>query len=139
MTDRPMASRRVRLLAAIMCGTLWAAALVATHVPRSQLPNLATGDKALHGMGYFVLASVFAATLAFHGLPLRRRSTVVLVVMPLYGAFDETTQPMFGRSASWGDYLADIVGILLAVIVCVIILRVWARIRPSLAPGMEDN
>ena len=139
MTDRPMASRRVRLLAAIVCATLWAAALTATHVPISQLPNLPTGDKALHGTGYFVLASVFAATLAIHGLPLRRRSTVVLIVMPLYGAFDEATQPMFGRSASWGDYFVDMLGTLLAVIMCVMILWVWVRIRPSPGPGMEDK
>ena len=130
MTDRPTASRGVRRLATAVCGALWIASLVATHVPISHLPDLPTGDKTLHGAGYFVLAGVFAVTLLLHGLSPRRRSTTVLIVMALYGAFDEITQPLAGRSASWGDWLADIIGSLAAVMVCETARLAWRRLGP---------
>lgn len=142
MTDLTAASSGVRRSADIICGMMFAGALVVTHLPPfhlSDFPEIPQADKIMHGVGYLVLAVALAITLKFHALARRRRVWAVLVAMALYGAFDEITQPMFSRTASWGDWLADIVGVVVAVIVCETALGIRARGRRSSAPGVEDS
>jgi len=139
MTDLARASRGIRRLALLVCGGLWSAALVVTHLPRSSLRTIPANDKVLHGVGYFVLACALAVTLLLHGHAFRRRAVAVSIAAAAYGAFDELTQPLFGRSASWVDWLADMVGAAVAVIVFEAVLSMRARRKPSAAPGPKES
>ncbi len=110
--------RWARRTAGWMLATAWAAALVATHVPLSGVGPMRTSDKVLHVIGYMGLGGLFWLTRRLHGRSIARRGLVVLPVLMLYGALDELTQPRFGRSADIIDWLADVTGIAMAVIVC---------------------
>jgi len=114
--------RRVVLACLIV---YWVAAFVGTHVPGHHLPRVGAGDKLLHCWGYTALACLLWVTLLAH----RRARWGVLVVLPLYAALDEITQPLVGRTASIGDWLADVGGVGLAVLVCEASLLALRRIR----------
>jgi len=101
---------RVRSRALVLCAVVWVSAFVATHIPVPPVAGPRISDKWLHGIGYFVLFSMLAATLAGHRAPRLRRIVGVLVVTAVYGAFDEVTQPLVGRTASLGDWTADVIG-----------------------------
>ena len=113
-SSAPPVSHRVLRWALVVA---WAGAFVATHVPGRSIPQVHVGDKMLHVAGYFVLASLLVGLLATRGMPRRRRVAVVLAAFAVYGAFDEITQPLFGRSADTIDWLADMLGAAVAVAV----------------------
>ncbi|WP_169853060.1 VanZ family protein [Anaerohalosphaera lusitana] len=70
-------------------------------------------DKLLHAGAYFIITlSVLWSFEGRHRLFL----TTVACTVASWGAFDELTQPMFGRTTSAGDWLADCVGVGLAVL-----------------------
>ena len=117
---------------AIACGMLWVLACVATHIPAPALPlDMSAGDKTLHLIGYFVLTVMFVVTLKCYGVAMWRRAVIALVVMAVYGAFDEITQPLFNRGASWDDWLADLVGAVTAVLACEAVFHAKARRTPA--------
>jgi len=129
MTDTPPPSRRARILSAVVCGVLWAGALTATHVPAPDVPVvIPASDAVLHCMGYFVLAVAFGVTLRLHGVSARRVAIIVPLVMAAYGAFDESTQPLFNREASWGDWFADLAGAVLGTVACGAFFHMRGRI-----------
>lgn len=138
MTDLPAASRGMRRLAMFACTGLWLAALVVTHVPRSSLGTMSANDKMLHAIGYFVLGCALAVTLMLHGHSSRRRMIAVSIAAAAYGAFDEVTQPLFYRSASWGDWFADLIGAAAAIIIFETALHIRARRKLSSATSAED-
>lgn len=107
---------RLRRAALAVCIAVWSAAFVVTHVPGDSLPETGVSDESLHFVGFFVLASLLLGTLITFGLPPVRRIVLVLVAATLYAGIDETTQPAFGRSASFGDWLGDVGGAVAAVL-----------------------
>ena len=134
-TSSPLSSR-VRNCMLILCVFMWICAFTATHLPGEAVPRLRLSDMSLHAIGYFVLVAILVATLVVHGLPRRRRVLAVLVVVPLYAAFDEISQPLFGRSTSIHDWIMDLCGALLAIaaVESFLILR-----RRRLRTGATDN
>jgi VanZ family protein len=61
--------------------------------------------------GYAGLTFWIGLALIATGAPPRRRVVGIALVLAAYGVFDELTQPIFGRTASIRDWLADLVGI----------------------------
>ena len=107
-------SRTIRRTLLLACILLWMVAAIATHVPLPSTAKISASDKVLHAVGYFVLGMVFLLTLGAYG---RRMGSCVLIAIPVllaYGALDELTQPWVNRDASWGDWIADGVGVVLA-------------------------
>ena len=98
---------------------LWLAlVLTATSIPNPDVPNVPGGDKVAHTIMYGVLTLLVA-----HALSGSRRllgaaaATVPLVA--LIAAVDEWHQLFIpGRSASVADWLADMAGAGLALLVC---------------------
>jgi hypothetical protein len=88
--------------------------LAVLFAPASDVPASPPGvDKLVH-------AALFAA-LALTGRWTGISRTVLVAVLVLYAALSEVVQAMIGRDAAFGDWLADVVGLLLA-------LLVWERL-----------
>lgn len=87
------------------------AAFVATHLPPSNLPGAGwLNDKIEHLIGYALLGVV--TCWRFGGSEHGRGAVMLAVFIGLaaYAVVDELTQPWFGRSCEWGDWLADLGG-----------------------------
>ena len=103
----------------------WLVLLVATHLP-SEFPLVPSDgtDKLVHFGAFAVLGGLFAATWEWStGRLTARHLFVAWIVLALYAAFDEVTQPLFGRSRSLGDWLADAIGIVTGLL----LFLVWRR------------
>lgn len=114
----PPATDRSVLWRALLAG-YWISLLVATHLPK-RVAGLPTNqaDKLVHFVAYAVLAWLLAmAWQASVGRLNARHLKFVWLVVVLYGAVDEMTQPLVGRTASLADWLADAAGAALALII----------------------
>jgi len=129
----PTETARLRRRAVLaICVILWTAALVATHIPPARVPRLGVGDRLLHAVGFFALATVFWLTLVLYEFRRLRRDVIVVLAMLAYAAVDETTQPLVGRAASLLDWAADAFGACLALVVSELLALVLPRKqRPS--------
>jgi VanZ family protein len=58
---------------------------------------------------------------------------IVLLILALYGAFDEQTQKLVGRHCDLRDWFADMAGAALAVG----LMMILRRIKPFRGPGTE--
>ncbi len=98
----------------------WAAAgytaflLYATHHPNPEelVGKNAPGDKTLHFLAYGALAGIVAAAVAARGGWVFRTAASVFVLLALFAAVDEATQPLFGRWADVVDWAYDGIGML---------------------------
>lgn len=97
--------------------------VIATLSHQPEWPTVAVGypDWGLHGTAYAALAA--AVWYGLHGrvrLPrgARTRWATALAITSLYGVFDEWHQSFIpGRDAAFGDWLADTVGAVVALLV----------------------
>jgi len=98
----------------------WAAMAVATHVPRlpGPHPSIPHADKVAHVLLYFVLALLGGRALIASG---RIRAVTGLwtwgAIYLTYAVLDEVSQPFVQRTASFSDWLADLVGVLAATLI----------------------
>jgi VanZ family protein len=90
----------------------WLALFAATHVPkRLPVPRVDHWDKLAHFSAFALLALLLSAAWQSGAGQLNwRHLRAAWVVLILYGAFDEWTQPLVGRDASFFDWLADSLG-----------------------------
>ena len=88
--------------------------LYATHHPRPQelLGKEAPSDKTLHFFAYGVLGGIVSAAVAARGGWRARVGLALFVLLALFAAADEVTQPLFGRFADALDWAFDEVGLL---------------------------
>jgi VanZ family protein len=102
----------------------WAALFVATHIPIDRVPQAAQkADKFVHIFAFTGLAWLFAMTWELSAGRLNSRHLMrAWFLIVLYGAFEEATQPLVGRYASFFDLLADATGAALG-----LALFVWTR------------
>ncbi|QDT70560.1 VanZ like family protein [Planctomycetes bacterium MalM25] len=96
----------------------WTILFTATHIPA---PEAIAGaaldyDKLIHASAYFLLTTLMLrAWRRPGGLLAGRGRHVVAAIAIAYGAFDEATQPFFNRVGDLADWLADSVGVTLAI------------------------
>lgn len=93
----------------------WLAIYVVSHTPVDPTLVADSGDKVLHFCGYAgfaLLLSMWRTTESGWNF---RQAALVLLITVTYGAFDELTQPLFGRFCDSDDWIADQVGALTAV------------------------
>jgi len=103
----------------------WLTLLVATHLPK-QVAGLPTNqaDKLIHFAAYAVLAWLLAmAWQASVGRLNARHLKLVWLAVVFFGAIDEVTQPLVGRTASVADWLADAAG----AVVGLLVFGLWQR------------
>jgi VanZ family protein len=103
----------------------WIVLFTATHLPRD-FPALPSDrfDKVVHAAAYAILAWLVAkAWEKSAGRLTGRHLRFAWFALVVYAAFDELTQLLVGRYASFGDWLADCVGAALGFVV----FAAWRR------------
>lgn len=126
---------RTATLAIDFAAGLYASLLVAaTHYPRPQdlLGPNPPSDKVLHFIAYAGLGVLAAASASARGGWNGPRVTLMALVLAVFAALDEVTQPWFGRAVDGFDWLADLAG--LAVGIGVVVLFTSRRGAP-IAPA----
>jgi VanZ family protein len=105
---------RARTLAVVYLIVLF----LATHTPTIHPAGIPGGDKLIHLLAYFVLTICVLCgwELTIDGLQPKHYFAVWLVGT-VYGAFDEITQIPVGRFCDIHDWIADVAGILIGLIV----------------------
>ncbi len=104
----------------------WVGLFVLTHTPPSHMPKGPGNDKLMHFLAYLVLSFLLGTTL-YLAVPSQRRrlAPLVLVLGAAYGAMDELTQPLVGRDAEWGDWFADLGGVVAVAAVLFVLVRLF--------------
>ena len=106
----------------------WVTLFAATHWPRApELLGIGRSDKLLHLVAYFVLAALLGANVALRGRLGWRPLLVCLAIVVAFGAFDEVTQPAFGRDANRFDWLADCTGAAAGLLAVAALAALWQR------------
>lgn len=103
--------------------------VLATHYPRPEqlLGRYGHADKLLHFVAYFLLA-VFVAMAAWGaGRWSWRAALAVAIALAAFGAGDEITQPLFGRTADVLDWAADCAGIAVGILLVATASWAWGR------------
>ncbi len=96
----------------------WLAIFIATHWPTGPDLPVPGGDKTVHFAAYCLLSvllgsvcvSASNARLEQTGLYRPFPAVGVLLLIVLYAAFDELTQPLVGRFCESVDWMADVAG-----------------------------
>ena len=111
--------RGVRI-ALLVLGLYWLALVVATHVPAQAIQHVKVNDKVAHNIAYSGLAFLLAWAIPTNPKRLSQNVVIATVVGTVYAGVDELTQIPVGRTADWGDFSADLFGILIGIIVYVV-------------------
>ncbi|HEX8325186.1 MAG TPA: VanZ family protein [Tepidisphaeraceae bacterium] len=125
-------SRRIAWIAWATVALYVLVAVCLTHMP--QPPDMIieeVGDKKLHTAGYFLYAALIYTAAGLTWPRFRGLSLTVVLLLALWAAADEITQPYFGRSADVMDWRADMIGVIAAVVVLALLRFVAARRRTA--------
>jgi len=108
-------------------GIYWPLIFVATHIPAARMPHMQIfgRDVTLHFTAYFVLTLLFWLARYRYLKPdwLRRTPYLVIAIIALYAAADEFLQMFVSRHADLIDWLADMVGCLIAMAILTLLRR----------------
>ena len=108
---------------------------ISTHIPASKLPKVQTSDVVLHGAAFFVIATLFVLSLIAYRASVLHRVLLAISVMTLYASFDEITQGFFNRHTAFTDWLADLVGAGLAIVIVELVFLAFFRPGRKFARG----
>jgi VanZ family protein len=108
-----------------------AGSFVGTHLPPDDIPHLGSADKLAHLLAYGVIGFLAAARLAVRGQWTIRSAGLWFVLLWVWAGFDELTQPLVNRSAEWGDWLADGLGLTIGMLLATLLLPIWTRLQPA--------
>jgi VanZ family protein len=114
--NRSSWQQRLRTLSLAALVGYWVVLVVVTHIPTVPQP-LASSDKYQHFVAYGGLALLIAWAWSLRAPFGWKQALLVLALVGLQGAFDEVTQPLFGRHADVTDWRADMIGAVVAVVV----------------------
>ncbi len=107
----------------------WIVLLAATSFPTINVPTTDVSDKAYHFTAYFGLGVLLNLTLVFQNkyLTLKKKNAFYTVLIgSIYGIFDEVHQYFIpGRSMEFMDFTADFIGLVLAVIIIIFLMRLY--------------
>lgn len=110
----------------------WLALFIATHLPPRHVPPVPVNDKIEHFVGFAILAIVLSLAMSRASTP--RTLAIILAICLIYGAIDEWTQPLIGRTCELNDWLADAGG---AIVGSLIGLTIARRLLPFAATPVE--
>ncbi len=130
-TDAPVVPprrcwRRTAVFWLAALAVYWLVLFIGTHLPTENVAGVATdNDKLVHTAAYAVLTTLLCiAWRRVGGSPGLAGRLVIAAAVLSYGAIDELSQPYFGRSCDLRDWIADGVGVTLA-----LLLDAWRHRR----------
>jgi VanZ family protein len=101
---------------------------IGTHMPGHVSPGFAFSDKLIHVLAFMTLTMLLLASWELSaGILQPQHYFVVWLFCTLYGAFDEITQIPVGRVCDGLDWLADVGGILVGLILYRLLRPLWYR------------
>jgi VanZ family protein len=104
---------RITLLITLIC--YWIAIFTLTHLPPSDLPKVNVNDKVEHFVAYGILGGLIFLTIWAYRPEFRHGWLLVVVLAMCYGAIDEWLQLAVGRTCELADWVADVGGSVLVV------------------------
>lgn len=111
----------------VAAGILWLSLIKSVPIPEQMEIPLA--DKWGHMLAYLVLALCLAGDGYRAHMSTRTVYMVASVLPVLYGGLIELVQPHFPpRTGEWGDWLADIIGVAIGLLVF-FLFRLWSERR----------
>ena len=115
---QPVRKRKLARLARYATVLLLLALFVATHTPAQAIPyRVANADKIAHCLAYMALSfSVLVSWDLTIGQLRPQHFFMVWLVGTLYGAFDEVSQIAVGRHCDVRDWMSDILGLVIGMI-----------------------
>ena len=111
--------RGVRI-ALLVLAFYWLALIIATHVPAKVIEQVKVNDKVAHNIAYSGLAFLLAWAIPTNPKRLSQNVVIATLVGTIYAGVDELTQIPVGRTADWGDFSADLFGILIGIVVYIV-------------------
>jgi len=123
----------VPLLTAWTFGVYWVVLFVATHVPIQQPFGPRGTDKLVHFAAYGLLAFLAATAWTARRCPTPGSYLAIFLLLSIYGALDEVTQPLVGRTCDPADWLADVGGVAIGLGVFAAVRRLTAFRSPKAA------
>ena len=113
----------------------WTGLFIGTHTPRTSIVDFTVTDKVLHYAAYLGLTFLLALTWSLYRPFVARSYVAVLALLAAYGAVDELLQIPVGRHGDPLDWIADLCGVLsaLALFWMTLKLRGRARLRTEMA------
>ena len=131
-------SSRLRIILSVVLAVYWCLMFWGTHKPADNTPAV-SNDKLLHFLAYAGLAFLISLSLFWWRNP--RKWVWIALVVVTYGAIDELTQPSFGRSAEFADWVADAFGCAAGLIVYHVAQKTVRRRDPidQASPGNQSE
>lgn len=129
-----MANRYFNIKWLLIAVLFTAIVVLLTHVPQQVLPDqLQVGglDKLAHIVAYGVITFLFI--LSVRTSPTMLSTLLLFFTISSVATLDELTQPFVNRTASVNDWLADIVGVIIALYTFVFCSRLKRQ-----APANDD-
>ena len=107
----------------------WILLFTLTTLPSQSIPAVGVNDKLEHTLAYFGLSFLLYLTLLFQkkSIMLKKYAMLfTLLIVVFYGALDEVHQLLIpGRSCELLDFLADMLGGILGIVLLKILIRVY--------------
>lgn len=111
-------------------GLYWVLLLVLTSLPAENLPDVSFSDKVEHLLAFCVLAVLLKLTLLLQNKNVnvkKRSSLFTIVIVGIYAGLDEIHQIFIpSRTGDIVDWIADISGALIAVLLLGLILKYFS-------------
>lgn len=101
----------------------WLVMAVLTHTPSPRLPHTPISDKTGHVLAYALLGAGLMVSLWLSRRLRAGTGITVLAVLMGWGAIEEWTQPLVGRSCELADWYADVAGAAVAVVTVSLLAR----------------
>ena len=128
-----IALRRLIIVALVL---YWGFALTMTHMPHPPPVGPQVSDKLIHFLAYGLLSGLLFLAVWMSRPNMRWLPGVVLGIIVAYAAFDEITQPIFGRDCEFADWAADSSAGVVAVTILGMIRHLLQR-RFAASPGVR--
>ncbi len=114
--------------------------LIVTHIPQEYMPRTPQGsyfDKIEHVLAYGGITLLFMLSLRWPARP--GVLVAVLLGLAAVGVLDEVTQPWVNRIASTGDFIADLVGIVVVTLVFLVGKRCRRQVGSQAPSGLASG
>ena len=125
-------ARRAWMLLAVY----WIALIIGTHLPPQTLtaPDVEISDKTIHLLAYCGLSFLAAVVWRSRFGKFKLLAGIGLLVgLSAFAAIDEYTQSYVGRSCDFGDWVFDVIGVAIGLVVFRALLTIYDTWQARLA------